>query len=207
MFPILMVMAPASHIVRQTGDVTREQRARILGHQGAVVWLTGLSGSGKSTIGFALERTLCGAGHLAYVLDGDNVRHGLCSDLGFSTHDRDENVRRVGEVAALLADAGAIVIACFISPFVAGRAAARRAAGEGRFFEVFLATPLQVCEERDPKGLYRKARAGQIPEFTGVSSPYEPPDAPELLLHPDRETVAEDVQSVVALLRRHTIVP
>ncbi len=147
-----------------------------------VIWLTGLSGSGKSTTAYALERALVDAGHLAYVLDGDNVRHGLNADLGFSADDRAENIRRIGEVAGLFADAGVIAIASFISPYRADRARAREVAGDGRFVEVYLDVPLDVCEQRDPKGLYAKARAGEIADFTGVSAPYEAPDAPELTL-------------------------
>ena len=147
-----------------------------------MVWLTGLSGAGKSTLATAVEAALIRAGHAACVLDGDNLRHGLNADLGFSPEDRRENIRRAGEVAALFADAGLIVIAAFISPYRAGREAAREAIGAARFLEVFLDAPLAVCERRDPKGLYRRARAGEIAEFTGISAPYEPPEAPALTL-------------------------
>lgn len=195
-------MVPASNIVPQPSKVTADARAALLGHRGAVVWLTGLSGAGKSTVGFALEQELVARGKLGFALDGDNVRHGLCADLGFSPADRSENIRRVGEVAALLAAAGVIVIACFISPFRADRARARRAAGDGRFFEVYLDTPIEVCEARDPKGLYARARAGQIPEFTGVSSPYEPPERPELVLRTQSEPVAASAARVIAVLEQ-----
>jgi adenylylsulfate kinase len=164
------------------GDVTAADRERLLGQRGCVVWLTGLSGSGKSTIARALERRLAGRGRLAYVLDGDNFRHGLAGDLGFSPSDRQENIRRAGEVAALLADAGVIAVAAFISPYRQDRQRARSAAPAGRFVEVFVDAPLAECERRDPKGLYRRARAGELADFTGVTAPYEPPESPELVL-------------------------
>jgi len=145
--------------------------------------LTGLSGSGKSTVAYALERALSACGRLSYVLDGDNLRHGLNGDLGFAAADREENIRRVGEVAALFADAGLIAIAAFISPYRRDRDRARRMAAD-RFFEVFCDTPLAVCEARDPKGLYRRARAGEIKGFTGIDDPYEPPESPELTVGP-----------------------
>lgn len=200
------MVPPSPNVMRQRGLVSAEDRARALGQRGAVVWLTGLSGAGKSTIAFGVERALVDAGHLAFVLDGDNVRHGLCADLGFSAADRDENVRRVGEVAALMADAGVIVIASFISPFRAGRAKARDAAGPERFFEVFLDVPLSVCEGRDPKGLYEKARAGKIAEFTGISSPYEPPVAPALVLATGTMPIGSCVDQVMDLLVRAQVV-
>jgi adenylylsulfate kinase len=194
------------NVVRHEGQVTSEDRAELLGHRGAVVWLTGLSGSGKSTIAYALESRLTRAGRLAFVLDGDNLRHGLNEDLGFSDDDRRENVRRAGEVAALFADAGMIAIVSLISPFRADRERVRRRAGEGRFFEVFVNTPLAICEERDAKGLYAKARAGAIPEFTGISSPYEPPENPELLLLAGNTSVVEGVEAVEAMLREAGVV-
>ncbi len=181
------------NIVRHAGAVSREAREQLLNQRGCVVWLTGLSGSGKSTIAHALEETLIREGHLAYVLDGDNIRHGLNSDLGFSPADRAENIRRIGEVAALFADAGVIVITALISPYRADRARVREIAGAGRFIEVFVDTPIEVCEQRDPKGLYRKARANEIPEFTGVSAPYEAPEAAEVTLEAGRASVGECV--------------
>ncbi len=166
-----------------------------------MVWFTGLSGSGKSTLACAVEERLARAGRLVYVLDGDNVRHGLCSDLGFSPADRTENIRRVSHVAALLADAGVLVLTSFISPYRSDRSQARTIIGEA-FLEVFVDAPLDVCEARDPKGLYKKARAGQIPEFTGISAPYEAPEHPDLHLRSGSTPVAESADAVHQLLVR-----
>ena len=184
-------------------DVTRAERVARNGHRGVVIWLTGLSGSGKSSISRALERELFTLGMQACVLDGDNVRHGLNSNLGFSPEDRVENIRRVGEVACLMADAGLIVITAFISPYRADRRRARESALRGGmdFIEVFVSAPLEVCEQRDPKGLYKKARAGEIREFTGVSAPYEAPENPECTVHTDVQTLGESVAAVLALVR------
>jgi len=159
--------------------VAPQERWRINDHKGGVVWFTGLSGSGKTTLAFELEQRLFAKGYQVYVLDGDNVRHGLSSDLGFSHEDRTENIRRIGEVAALFAEAGTIVISAFISPYRSDRALARKAAGEG-FHEIYLSADLAACEARDPKGLYKKAHSGEIPDFTGVSAPYEGPETPDL---------------------------
>lgn len=194
------------NIFRHSGKGSAEQRARLLGQRGCVVWLTGLSGSGKSTVAFALEAELGRRGHLAYVLDGDNVREGLNSDLGFSPADRAENIRRIGEVAALFADAGAIAITAFISPYRADRQRAREAAGEGRFIEVFLDAPLEVCEGRDVKGLYARARAGEVAEFTGVSAPYERPERPELAISTAEQPVEACVGKIVELLERRGLI-
>jgi adenylylsulfate kinase len=183
------------------GDVTAADRRRLLHQSGCCVWLTGLSGSGKSTVARALEASLVSAGHLAYVLDGDNIRHGLNSDLGFSVADRQENIRRLGEVAALFVDAGVVVVTAFISPCRADRERARRVVGGERFLEVFLDTPLAVCEARDPKSLYRKARAGEIADFTGISAPYEAPERPEVVLRTHELSVADAAARVVAELR------
>lgn|ERR1035437_2015572 len=182
------------------GKVGAEQRARRTGHPGCVVWLTGLSASGKSTIATELERQLCGTGRFAYLLDGDNVRHGLCSDLGFSPEARKENIRRVGEVAKLFADAGFICITAFISPYRSDRELVRAIVPQGKFLEVYVNAPLAVCEQRDPKGLYAKARTGQIKEFTGISSPYEPPLKPEIEVRTNELSVAESVSKITVRL-------
>ena len=195
------------NLVRFTGAVGPEDRRRLLGHAGCVVWLTGLSGSGKSTIAHGLEERLLRAGHLAYVLDGDNVRHGLDADVAFSPEQRDENIRRLGEVAALFADAGVITITAFISPYRAGRQRARDAAGRRPFVEVFLDVPVEECEKRDPKGLYCKARSGQISDFTGLSAPYEPPAEPELVLQTGRLSVQQCVEAVEGRLRELGVLP
>lgn len=180
------------------GLVHPSERARILGQDPATVWLTGLSGSGKSTLAFALEKQLIEQGRMAYVLDGDNIRHGLNRDLGFSAEDRTENIRRIAEVARLFNDAGLFVIAAFISPYREDRAAARKIVGHKFFIETHLCTGLAVCEERDPKGLYKKARAGQLADFTGITAPYEAPDSPELSLDTGRATVEESVAAILA---------
>lgn len=167
-----------ANIVRHMGQVNAEQRGRLLGQQPMTLWFTGLSAAGKSTLAYALERILHDMGRAVYVLDGDNVRYALNKDLGFSPHDRSENIRRIAEVARLMTDAGLIVITAFISPYQADRQMARDTIGTDKFFEVHVATAQQICEERDPKGMYRRAKAGQIAEFTGVTSPYEPPVNP-----------------------------
>jgi len=182
------------------GKVTADQRVRRNGHPGCVVWLTGLSGAGKSSIAMELERELFNLGQHAYVLDGDNIRHGLCSDLAFSPQDRKENIRRVGEVAKLFADAGIICITAFISPYRSDRQLVREMVAEGQFVEVYVNAPIEVCEQRDPKGLYAKARANEIKEFTGVSAPYEVPLRPEIELPTATLTVAESVARIVEYL-------
>lgn len=171
-----------TNITLHLGNVSAAERSGVFGHHPATVWLTGLSGAGKSTLAFALERRLTLMGYAAYALDGDNVRHGLSRDLGFSPYDRKENIRRVAEVARMFNDAGLFVITAFISPYREDREAAREVIGPERFLETYLSTPLGECERRDPKGLYRKARAGLLPEFTGVSAPYEPPHSPAAAL-------------------------
>jgi len=176
--------------------IGRQSRAVQNGHTGGVLWLTGLSASGKSTLALALEQRLFERGYQTYVLDGDNVRQGLNSDLGFSPEDRNENIRRVGEVAALFADSGSIVITAFISPYRADRDLAR-AAAPGLFHEVYVDASLAACEDRDPKGLYSRARRGEIPEFTGISAPYEQPTAPELVVDTENATIAESVEQLV----------
>ena len=170
----------ATNIVRAEGRIDGAARAANLGHESRTVWFTGLSGSGKSTLAFAVEEELVRRGVATYVLDGDNIRFGLNRDLGFSPEDRTENIRRIGEVCRLFQDAGMVVLTAFISPYVADRQQVRDLHPEGRFVEVFVDTPLEVCEARDVKGLYKKARAGEIGEFSGISAPYEPPVNPEI---------------------------
>ena len=172
----------SDNIVWHEYAVNKDVRAELKNQQARVIWLTGLSGSGKSTIANLLEQKLVAAGKHTYLLDGDNVRHGLCGDLGFSDKDRVENIRRISEVAKLFVDAGTIVLTAFISPFRADRDYCRQILGAAEFIEVFIDTPLDVCEARDPKGLYKKARAGDIPHFTGIDSAYEAPQAPEIQL-------------------------
>jgi bifunctional enzyme CysN/CysC len=191
----------SENIYWSQGTVTPHQRRLRNGHSGYVVWLTGLSGSGKSTISTALERELFNLGRQTYVLDGDNVRHGLCSDLGFSPSDRRENIRRIGEVARLFADAGVICITAFISPYRSDRELVRNMVPKGQFVEIHVNTPIDICEQRDTKGLYAKARSGEIRDFTGVSAPYEPPITPELELCTDKFTVSECVGQVLDFLQ------
>jgi adenylyl-sulfate kinase len=192
-------VAKSKNIFWTEGKITRRERAAQMGHRGAVVWFTGLSGAGKSTIAQALERDLFRRGIHTYVLDGDNVRHGLNSNLGFAPEDRFENIRRVSEVAKLMADSGVVVVTAFISPYRMDRRRAREIALEGHaeFIEVFVDAPLEVCEARDPKQLYKKARAGQIQQFTGIDAPYEPPEDPEIVVHTDRQTVEESIGTIL----------
>ena len=178
-------------------EVARADRERLHGHRGVTVWLTGLSGSGKSTIAHRAERLLHARGCSTYVLDGDNVRHGLCGDLGFTPEARRENVRRVAEVARLFTDAGLVVLVALVSPYRADRAAARALHAEGDFVEVFVDAPLDTCAARDPKGLYARARAGEIRGFTGIDAPYEPPERPELHLRTGASPVEASAQALV----------
>ena len=182
-------------------EIGPAERESLLGQKGCVVWLTGLSGSGKSTLAVGLERALFERGKLAFILDGDKVRQGLCKGLGFSDGDRDENIRRVSEVARLVADSGVICITAFISPFRAARERAGRIIGKDRFLEVHVAADLATCEKRDVKGLYTKARNGEISEFTGITSPYEPPENPALTIDTTSKTVVESVEELIELLR------
>ena len=195
-------VAKSKNIFWTEEKITASERATRIGHRGAVVWLTGLSGAGKSTIAQSLERDLFHRGMHTYVLDGDNIRHGLNSNLGFSPDDRVENIRRVSEVAKLMADSGTVVITAFISPYRMDRSRAREIALEGNaeFIEVFVDAPLAVCEARDPKNLYKKARAGQIREFTGIDAPYEAPEDPEIVVHTDRQSVDESVATILEQL-------
>lgn len=191
----------STNITRTEHRITREDRSRANGHRGGVLWFTGLSGSGKTTLAFELERALFERGRQVYVLDGDNVRHGLNRDLGFSPEDRAENIRRIGEVAALFAEAGLIVLTSFISPYRQDRDGAR-AAAKGSFHEIYLAAELEICESRDPKGLYKKARRGEIPDFTGISAPYEAPLAPELVVDSGRQTPDESLQALLTYVEK-----
>lgn len=197
-----MAKQVATNITWHEGAVTPAERQRNLGQKGATVWMTGLPASGKSTIAVALEQVLLKRNKHAYVLDGDNVRHGLNKDLGFSAEDRAENIRRIGEVAKLFADSGLIVITSFISPYVSDRDLARKLHDDAGvpFLEVYVEVPLAVAEKRDPKGLYKKARAGQIKGFTGIDDPYEPPPKPELVVATDRLSEGESVRKVLGLL-------
>ena len=182
------VVKGGRHIFPHVGEVSSELRQMISGHKAAVLWMTGLSGSGKSTIAHRLERELLLSGHRVFVLDGDTLRHGLNKDLAFSEEARRENLRRAGEVAKVMLEAGMLVIASFISPFRAEREMVRKICGD-RFFELYVEASLEDCEARDPKGLYKRARAGLIPQFTGISSPYEQPEQPELLLNTTVESL------------------
>lgn len=194
-------MTRSSNVTWHESHIEREDREVRRGHRGAVIWFTGLSGSGKSTIATALDHRLFEDGRFSYVLDGDNVRHGLNGDLGFSPDDREENIRRIGEVAKLMADAGAVVLTAFISPYRKDRDRVREIQTRDMdFIEVLVDCPLDVCEERDPKGLYKKARAGEIPQFTGISAPYEAPEAPELVVNTSELSVGECVDALMEYL-------
>lgn len=191
----------ATNIVWHGTSVSKAERSGLKKQKPVILWFTGLSGSGKSTIANALESKLYNMGYHTYLLDGDNIRHGLNKNLGFSDEDRVENIRRIGEVAKLFVDAGIIVMTAFISPFRADRDMVRSIVGEGEFIEVFVDTPLEVCEQRDPKGLYQKARAGQIKNFTGLDSPYEAPENPEITLKTAEQSIDGSVEQIVADLK------
>tara|TARA_R110000737_G_scaffold251825_3_gene261378 strand:+ start:84146 stop:84787 length:642 start_codon:yes stop_codon:yes gene_type:complete len=197
----------SENIVWHEGQITPADRAKVLGHQGCTLWLTGLSGSGKSTVAVALEHALIQRGCLAYRLDGDNVRHGLNANLGFSAQDRQENIRRIGEVAKLFADAGIITISSFISPYQSDRDQVRTIHEDAglKFLEVFINTPIEVCESRDPKGLYKKARAGEIKGFTGIDDPYETPSNPEIDLKTDELSPQQAADRLIDALVTHRI--
>ncbi len=190
-------------LVPYKGRITKRDRQRIKGHKSAILWFTGLPSSGKSTIAHKLEEELNKRGIHTYVLDGDNVRRGLNSDLGFSPEDRRENIRRIGEVAKLFVDAGLIVMAAFISPYRESRRFVRNLVEPGEFIEIYVKCPLEVCEARDVKGLYKKARRGEIKDFTGISAPYEEPENPEIVVETDKESVEESVEKILNYLEEH----
>lgn len=196
----------STNITWHSGVVTQEDREKLNGHKAAILWFTGLPSSGKSTLAHAVEWALHERGCRTVVLDGDNIRHGLNKNLGFSPEDREENIRRIGEVAKLFLQAGLIAMTAFISPYRSDRNKARALAPKGRFFEVYVDCPIEVCEQRDPKGLYKRARAGEISEFTGVSAPYEPPLNPELIVRTGQESLEESTQRVIHLLEQHGII-
>jgi adenylylsulfate kinase len=199
-----MAEIKATNITWHEGHVTRDERAALLKQKGATLWFTGLSGSGKSTIAFTLEHALVSRGRLAYVLDGDNIRHGLNKNLGFSAADREENIRRIGEVAKLFADCGVLTMTSFISPYRKDRDIVRALHVEGKlpFIEIHVATPIETCEQRDPKGLYKKARAGQLKGFTGVDDPYEAPLQPEITLDAASTSPQEAAVQLMAYLEK-----
>jgi len=193
------------NVIWHKATVTRERREKLNGHRSFVLWFTGLSGSGKSTLAHAVEERLHQRGCRTFVFDGDNVRHGLCSDLGFGEEDRKENIRRIGEMTKLFVEAGVIAMTAFISPFRSERQKVRNLFQEGEFIEVFCDCSLEKCEERDVKGLYAKARAGLIPNYTGISSPYEAPENPEIHVHTDRETLEESIDKVMRYLTENKL--
>jgi adenylylsulfate kinase len=199
----------ATNVHWHGGEINRPERAQLLGHGGATLWFTGLSGSGKSTIAVALEQALYQRGVLVYRLDGDNIRLGINKNLGFSAEDRAENIRRVGEVSKLFVDGGVIVLSSFISPYLVDRQIVRELheADNMPFLEVFVDCSLEAAEERDPKGLYKKARAGEIKNFTGIDDPYEAPEAPEVHLHTDQQSLEEEVEHLIALLEKQRLIP
>ncbi|MGN7469775.1 adenylyl-sulfate kinase [Brevibacillus sp. SAFN-007a] len=197
-----MAKEGAAHIVWHPTTVTKEDRQRRAGHRSCVLWFTGLSGAGKSTLANAVEQELNRRGLASYVLDGDNIRHGLNKGLGFGEEDRKENIRRIGEVAKLFVDAGVIVLTAFISPYRSDRELARSLVEAGEFIEVYVKCPLEECERRDVKGLYEKARRGEIGQFTGISAPYEEPIQPELVIESSRQTIEDSVAAVLAYLEQ-----
>jgi adenylylsulfate kinase len=188
------------------GYIRREDREKLHGHKGAVIWFTGLSASGKSTIAHHVEKELHSLGCSTYVLDGDNVRHGLCSDLSFSAGDRSENIRRIGEMVKLFVDAGIIVLTAFISPYHNDREKIQALLGNNKFIEIYVDCPIEICAQRDSKGIYAKAKAGIVKEFTGISAPYEPPENPDLVIQSYNEDPIEAAKRVIALLKDRTII-
>ena len=197
-----MTIQKATNITWHQGAITKADRERLLGQKGAILWFTGLSGSGKSTLAHAVEEALFEQGHLTYVLDGDNIRHGLNKNLGFSPEDREENIRRIGEVSKLFADAGVIAMTAFISPYRADRDKVRALVPDGTFVEIYVKVPLDVAEQRDPKGLYKKARAGEIKEFTGISAPYEEPNQAELVIDTSLMNLEQSRDKVLEYLQQ-----
>jgi adenylylsulfate kinase len=195
-----MTTTKSTNTVWHHATITRADREKLHQHKSVIIWFTGLSGSGKSTLAHAVEDYLHKMGISTFVLDGDNVRHGLCSDLTFSDHDRVENIRRIGEVAKLIIESGVITLTAFISPFKSDRNAARSLVPHGDFIEIYCQCPIETCEKRDVKGLYKKARAGEIPFFTGIDSPYEAPEKPELAVNTHDQSLAESVRCVINLL-------
>lgn len=194
-------MSQSTNITWHDSEVTKSDRQQQNGHKSVVIWFTGLSGSGKSTVSVALEKALFQLGKHSYRLDGDNVRHGLNNNLGFSPEDRKENIRRIGEVSKLLVDAGPIAITAFISPYRADRDDVRAILEDGEFIEVYTACSVEACEQRDPKGLYKKARAGEIKEFTGISAPYEVPHQPEITIDTEHQSVEASVNTIIEYLK------
>ena len=194
-----------NNVVWHHATVTRERREKLNGHRSALIWFTGLSGSGKSTLAHMVEERLHSKGYHTYVFDGDNVRHGLCAGLGFSPQDRSENIRRIAEMVNLFLDAGVLALTAFISPLARDRRAVRDRIGARDFIEIHCRCPLEVCEQRDVKGMYRRARAGEIKEFTGISSPYEIPENPDLVLDTDKLSVEECVERVIQILSQRGI--
>ena len=197
-----MTQIEATNIVRHEGHVSRQERENRLKQRGVLLWLTGLPSSGKSTIAYTVEHALVNRGLLAYVLDGDNIRFGLNKNLGFSAEDRSENIRRIGEVGKLFVDGGFLTLASFVSPYREDRDAVRELMGEGDFVEIFVDTPVEICEERDPKGLYQKARTGEISNFTGVSDPYEAPETAEIVIRTADGTAEEAAVQILSILEK-----
>lgn len=200
-----MAEQKATNITWHASEIGKDQREKFLGQKGVVIWFTGLSGSGKSTLAHAVEKRLFENGNLCYVLDGDNIRHGLNKNLGFSPQDREENIRRIGEVAKLFSDAGLIAMTAFISPYRADRRKARDLLKSGEFIEVYAKVSIEVAEQRDPKGLYKKARAGEIKEFTGISAPYEEPENPEIVVDTSALSLEESADKIIAFLSQSGI--
>lgn len=198
-------MKSSTNTVWHNATVTRQRREEKSGHRGTVIWFTGLSGSGKSTLAHSVEEILHQKNCRTYVFDGDNVRHGLCSDLGFSGHDRSENIRRIAEMCKLFVDAGVIALTAFISPFKKDREFVKSLLGENDYIEIYCNCPVEICEQRDVKGLYKKARAGHVSDFTGISSPYEVPDNPDLILDTGKLGLDQCVDKIVTLLEKRKI--